>query len=428
MKEHDAGRSESTAVEPETAPPASGPVDDFYGLAVRSYIATICGPEQAPGLETHALAEIARISAPAPAGSDLSEAVSRVSRQVALGWLEHEARSLGGRVGSLVRLRRLCPAVPALLRDKGESAISGGDLDRLYRHLNDCEQCAATTARFHAAEWRLALDLASHSWGTGRSESTDVTPRPSGKVSADRPEPSDDVMTRPGHRGEEAPTRAGDHPVEIPPAGRGASNGTGAWLRSHRRPAAVAAVSLVLAATAAAALSTGGSRHPSAARPPTSGPAPAVPTALPPTAPPPGALPATARQATGRRFVISGAAFVVSGAPRGPWTRFSTRVAPGPGRRWRLVDVTVTNLTRVGFDPHRLHYRLVDASGTTYFPERDRGTHPGARTPLGYLSRGQSSDTELAFRVADSATQLQLRFNPTMRHFRVEVPLGKARG
>jgi hypothetical protein len=128
--------------------------------------------------------------------------------------------------------------------------------------------------------------------------------------------------------------------------------------------------------------------------------------------------------AAGTSFVLTGARFEVYLAGRQPWTAFAAKVSPGPRKRWVLVDVEVQNLTRKGFDPRVLHYRLLGAGGATFFPRPSYGTGPDVNRPPRPLGVGGRTEVELAFGVLNAATRLELAFDPTGQHKRVVVALG----
>jgi hypothetical protein len=124
-------------------------------------------------------------------------------------------------------------------------------------------------------------------------------------------------------------------------------------------------------------------------------------------------------------FVVDGARFAVFVNARQAWTKFTDTVSAGPGRQWVLVTVRVRNITRLGFDPRVLHYRLLAADGVDYFPNLAYGTGPALHLPPNPLTGGQLVQAELAFDVPTSAPGLELAFDPTGGHERVEVPLGR---
>jgi hypothetical protein len=123
-------------------------------------------------------------------------------------------------------------------------------------------------------------------------------------------------------------------------------------------------------------------------------------------------------------FAVDGARFAVFVNARQAWTTFANTVSAGPGNRWVLVTVRVRNMTRVGFDPRVLHYRLM-AGDIDYFPDLSYGTGPALRQPPNPLAGGELVQAELAFHVPTSAIGLELAFDPTGGHERVEVRLGR---
>ncbi len=122
---------------------------------------------------------------------------------------------------------------------------------------------------------------------------------------------------------------------------------------------------------------------------------------------------------------MGGARFAVFVEPKQAWTTFVRRVPPARGSRWVLVSVVVRNLTRVGFDPRVLHYRLTATGGAAYFPDLARGTGPAVRQAPHPLAVGALTQAELAFQVPNAAAGLQLAFDPTGKHERVVVALGQ---
>jgi hypothetical protein len=128
---------------------------------------------------------------------------------------------------------------------------------------------------------------------------------------------------------------------------------------------------------------------------------------------------------TNTPFVLAGARFVVSANATQPWTDFKRTVHPGPGRRWLLVGMQVRNISRAGFDPRVLHYRVTTRSGVTYFPNVRYGTGPDVNHPANPVRVGATVQVELAFQVPTSAAGLQLAFDPTGQHERLVVALGR---
>ncbi|HEX3872834.1 MAG TPA: hypothetical protein VHW26_01730 [Solirubrobacteraceae bacterium] len=125
-------------------------------------------------------------------------------------------------------------------------------------------------------------------------------------------------------------------------------------------------------------------------------------------------------------FELAGARFAVFVNSRETWTAFAKTVSPGPGNRWVLVAVRVRNLTRTGFDPRVLHYRLMAPGNLDFFPDLTYGTGPNLHLPPSPLAIGALTQAELAFKVPTSASGLQLAFDPTSgQHERVVVSLGQ---
>ncbi|HEY5198465.1 MAG TPA: hypothetical protein VIJ51_15700 [Solirubrobacteraceae bacterium] len=197
--------------------------------------------------------------------------------------------------------------------------------------------------------------------------------------------------------------------------------------RSRSRTGIVVVTVLVILAAAGAAIwltglaSTGSARHgaisplekTTAEGATPNGAAAAVP-----------ASPVIART-TDAAFVLAGASFEASANSSLPWTDFKRTVSAGPGNRWLLVDVRVRNISRVGFDPRVLHYRVTTPTGATYFPNLAYGTAPAARRPANPVPIGAVVQVELAFQVPESAAGLKLAFDPTGRHERLVVALGR---
>jgi hypothetical protein len=122
-------------------------------------------------------------------------------------------------------------------------------------------------------------------------------------------------------------------------------------------------------------------------------------------------------------FVVAGARFTVSASAHQPWATFTKRSRPRTGSRWLLVTVKVGNLTRAGFDPRVLHYRVIDAGGTNYFPNLAYGTGADVHRPARPVPVNKVVQAELAFQVPTGAARLRLAFDPTGRHERVVVAL-----
>jgi hypothetical protein len=122
-------------------------------------------------------------------------------------------------------------------------------------------------------------------------------------------------------------------------------------------------------------------------------------------------------------FVLAGARFSVFVNNNEAWASFAKTASAGRGKRWEIVTVDVTNLTRSGFDPRVLHYRLMGRD-VNYFADLAYGTAADASKPPRPLARGALVQVKLAFRVPDAAAGLQLAFDPTGHPARLLVTLG----
>ena len=111
----------------------------------------------------------------------------------------------------------------------------------------------------------------------------------------------------------------------------------------------------------------------------------------------------------GRTFVVAGAAF---------------RVDRMSGARSVSLTVRATNRSRRRFDPTVLRYRLADAGGRQYYPDRSAGTGPGSLAATGSLARGETAEVRLGFQVSASADGLALVFEPDQpSSIQVRIPL-----
>jgi hypothetical protein len=228
------------------------------------------------------------------------------------------------------------------------------------------------------------------------------------------------VEPAPEFRVTERPAAAAPHGRVHEPIGSvaaGPANG-----RSRRRSAVIVvlAVAAVLGAAVAAVVVTGltskGQSSPTLIHP-----LQASTTGVSP----PGGPPAARLHRTKHAFIVGGVRFAVFADPNQAWTTFVRRVPPAQGSRWVLVTLVVRNLSRVGFDPRVLHYRLIAAGGPAYFPDLGRGTGPDVRRAPHPLAVGALTQAQLAFQVPNAAAGLQLAFDPTGRHERVVVALGQ---
>jgi uncharacterized protein DUF4352 len=148
---------------------------------------------------------------------------------------------------------------------------------------------------------------------------------------------------------------------------------------------------------------------------------PSAPAATPSTP----AAPPIINRTSGTPFVLDGARFNVLVGTQLAWTAFAKGLSPGPGNRWVLVTVTVHNISRAGFDPRVLHYRLVGTGGVNYFPNLGYGSGPDLRMPPNPVAIGGTAEAELAFQVPAGTGGLELAFDPTGRHERVLVAIGQ---
>jgi hypothetical protein len=128
---------------------------------------------------------------------------------------------------------------------------------------------------------------------------------------------------------------------------------------------------------------------------------------------------------SGTPFVLDGARFNVLVGTQLAWTAFAKTSSPGPGNRWVLVTVVVHNISRAGFDPRVLHYRLVGPGGVNYFPNLGYGSGPDLRMPPNPVAIGAAAEAELAFQVPAGTGGLELAFDPTGKHERVLVRVAR---
>jgi hypothetical protein len=125
-------------------------------------------------------------------------------------------------------------------------------------------------------------------------------------------------------------------------------------------------------------------------------------------------------------FEIAGARFTVFTHPVLSWTREIPPLPYGSGRRWLLLQILVRNLSRTGFDPHQLGYRVVDERGQTFFADPRYGSGPQQHgSPQPVPANGLSS-AMLAFAVPSAPSAFRLYFAAgTGAGRQVEVPLGQ---
>jgi hypothetical protein len=142
----------------------------------------------------------------------------------------------------------------------------------------------------------------------------------------------------------------------------------------------------------------------------------------------PPALPIRTYRA-GQSFRIEGASFRVIFNSS---TRFAANLRnsiAGRGVRWVAVEVDTTNLSRHGFDPNDLDYRLRDRSGAIYYPDVHGGTGPASLSTPGLLRPGLTAESQLGFQVPRSAGTFTLVFEPVIGGpVQVHVDLFQARG
>lgn len=440
-----------------------------------AYLARLANTPLSAGLRAYAEPRVGLITAPdRPAATEDAHAeVMRVARDAAIDLLRHTKRPASSKVRHLARGRMRFRHVPLLLRERAEATISAADLDRLYGHLDRCPECADVARRFEAAEWHLhealselpsaapamqhqppatleapvpatdALDpsswasepdpppAAASNWapqpeapptGPARWVPQPKAPPAAASSWAPPPEapPTAPSVEQPVHAGNGAPRTA-----------RGSGGSLGGFLRGLS-PWVIGGsiLALVVAGGAIALVASGrlkgGASHPATSSSPTAASGPRLSGSPTPAAPVPPAGGAPVQVHAARvQFTLAGLQLTVFGAPQEPWTRFVKHVPAGPGQRWELVTVRVTNLTRAGFDPRVLHFRLADARGQTYYPDRKAGTGPAVGRPPHPLARGQLGQAEVAFRVPQSASGLSLLFNPTTQRLRLQVPLDR---
>jgi len=167
------------------------------GPAVIAFCTQVCGPQQAAHAGAEAFARFRAAVRDAPdLGAVDPEALLR-------GATRHAAASMArvpmgppphGRLRS--RGTQTCQHVPTMLAARANGAVGNADLERLARHLDRCERCAALSEIFHRAELNY-LDPPFDTLGTDTSsvlldalyavpmEAIGVAPAPSGQGSAE---------------------------------------------------------------------------------------------------------------------------------------------------------------------------------------------------------------------------------------------------
>jgi hypothetical protein len=367
-------RPGQTTVKPSAAAPACPPAgtgDPRHATLIRSYLADLVGLERSAERSELAIDELAAIGRPAAAD------VHRVARRAGLDVLDAEVGSVGWRLGGIARGSAKCPGTTRRLRARADGVISTGELHEFYRHVAKCPRCAAVAGRFEAAEWQLQVELAA-----GRPPRIEAPPPDDGIVSAARITPSGRLPASPAWK----PRR---------------------WLQAL----VVAAVGIVVGGLVVftGKPPPGSSGSSSVAQPG------AVSTATALTAEPGGGVP----------FVIGGMRFAVFTHAKQRWTAFAASTPAGGGKRWLLVTVRARNLTRPGFDPTALAYRVLGADGASYTPDPAYGTGSAVRPrPAVATGRGALVQAELAFRVPSLASGLRLAFYPAGASDEVVAGLG----
>jgi hypothetical protein len=378
------------------------PVDRPIAAAVRSYVGHICEPNSVVRVERTALSRIAEV----PEGADLHAAVRSITRTVVLEDVAVAGRGFAPRLKRLVRRRRGCLRVPALVKRRADGDCTVEDLRWLYSHLNSCPDCAVLAARLNTAEWQLGAALGHLPSRAPRPATNGMPERdvqraapPTEPASLADPQPQAPPLAR-VKRSTQRPKPASDANSRIAPVPRPLTRPAA---RPVRRRFALGGGLLGAAAVAAvvvAATSGGGHTGAVASR-----------------AAPGGVVVATHGVRT--PFAIAGGRWTVFVSPKQPWTSFTSRNA-GTGLRWEPVEILARGLTAGAIDPRALHPRLQDATGRLYFADRSLGT-AGSR-PSGPLAVGVQTQADLAFRVAANATGLTLLFSPT-KTVRVVVQL-----
>jgi len=128
----------------------------------------------------------------------------------------------------------------------------------------------------------------------------------------------------------------------------------------------------------------------------------------------------------GRDFTVSGATFRVIPSAGAGWAREIEAQNPGSGRRWMVLAVDVTNVSRAGFNPGLLTYQLSGPHGALYAPDRGGVVGPVSLGTRAGLAAGEGAEERLAFRVPGGSSPLRLLLNPTRNgdvQVRVPVPL-----
>lgn len=118
-------------------------------------------------------------------------------------------------------------------------------------------------------------------------------------------------------------------------------------------------------------------------------------------------------------FVANGVRFEVSERDVA-----TAREVAGPGERALGVTVRIENKKQRDFNPAVLDYRLSDADGALFAPERSAAVGSDALVASGSLPRGDRVDQELVFAVPEDARKLALEFEPILNGPEtVRVPL-----
>jgi hypothetical protein len=99
------------------------------------------------------------------------------------------------------------------------------------------------------------------------------------------------------------------------------------------------------------------------------------------------------------------------------------QIAPAAGRVWVFVEVLVRNLGRPRFTPCALHYRIGDAAGAIYFPDRRAGTGAAPAQPPAALAKGALTQCHLGFQVPTQSQGRRLFFDAQSTPARYQVPL-----
>jgi hypothetical protein len=127
------------------------------------------------------------------------------------------------------------------------------------------------------------------------------------------------------------------------------------------------------------------------------------------------------REGFGKTFSADGVRFEVSNEPA---AEAAAGDLAGPGEDVLGLSVEIENVDRKGFNPAELSYRLRDAAGTLYSPDRSTAAGSDSLVQLGKLPPGDDVDQQLLFVVPQDTGGLELEFEPTVNAaLTVRVPL-----